>query len=1289
MNAIPPSSTEPPSGPAPEAGRRRLGRRVLLGLALAWLVVGGLFLVLREVVIPRVGEYRPQIAAALERAIGLPVAIDALSADWSGLRPRFHIGGLQISERDGSAALRFERVDAVLAWSSLLRLQPHFHRLEIFAPQLALRRDAAGRLFVAGLAVDAQAPGGGALEWLLAQRQIVIRDAALNWTDGLRGAPELRLDKVDFRLERRGERYRFGLAAEPPAALASRLDLRGDLRSVRADDPAAWAGEVYLALDHAELGAWRPWIDYPVELDGGGGLRAWIGLEGGRRASLSVNLALDGVTTRLAPELPQLDLESLRGQLSLRHGPGGLSVQTRGLALRTGDGVVLAPTDADLALQGLEEGQTPEGEFRANRLEFAALARLAAHLPLGDAARARLAAFDPRGQASAVRVQWRGPIAEPQSWKVHAGFAGIGLAAQGALPGLGGLSGEIDGDERGGRFRIAGQNGWIDLPAVFAEPRLALSTLKAEGGWTRRDGRLEIAVDTASFENPDAAGSASGRYLPAADGPGEIDLSARLLRADGPAVWRYMPLVVNQDTRNWLRRSIVGGTAPDARLRLRGDLSKFPFRDGADGQFLVTARIAGARLEYAPGWPAIEGINGELRFEGAAMRVSAERGSIFGVQLSGVSAEIPNLMAHGEEVLTIRGNAAGPTADFLRFVAESPVARRTGRFTAGLRAEGDGTLDLTLTMPLHHVADTAVDGGFRFAGNRLWAVQGLPPFEAAAGTLQFTGDTLAIPQARARLFGQALTLTAATGADGTVSFRASGALGTAALRRDFDWPALAHLSGTTAWQADVALRGDGTRIVLQSALDGIASSLPEPFNKPAAERWPLRVEIDAAADGERQDIRATLAERASLALARRATPLGWAVERGGVAVNRPLASAADGVLVHARLDTLDLDAWRRVLRNGAAADDDDAPALPLAGVDLSAGQLQVFGQDFNEVELKASALGGDWQGRLASREAAGRFEWHGAGDGALLARLQHLHLAGGERGTAAEDEAEDDEPLRKLPAIDLHVDRFTLRDKELGELEVKAFNRAGEWQLERLALRNPDGELTGSGTWRTGLRPVTRLDFRLQTGNVGALLHRVGYPDAVRDGSGSLTGALDWRGTPLKVDYPSLAGALQVDVSQGQFNKLEPGVGRLLGVLSLQALPRRISLDFRDVFSEGFVFDRVSGSIAIDAGVMRTDDLTIRGPAARIAMRGSADLAAESQELRVTVQPTLSESVAIGAAAGLINPVAGVVTYIAQKALSDPIEKLFAFDYAITGNWSDPKVEKLTGRAAAPASQVN
>ena len=1280
MNAPSPvvAPSETPFRVADVPVRRTLG----IVLVAAYFILGALFLLVREVALPRVGQYRAEIAAVLERAIGLPVSIDALSADWSGLRPRLHLAGLHIRDREGRPALQLGAVDATLAWSSLARGQAHFHRLELHAPTLALRREADGQIFVAGVPLDPDASGSGFSDWLLAQREIVIRDAALSWSDALRGAPELRLDDVDFRLARAGGRYRFGLHARPPDILASTLDLRGDVVSARPSDPVAWAGQLYLALDRADLGGWQAWLDYPLELAGQGGVRAWIGLSGGEVRALTSNVALDDVTTRLAPSLPELDLTRVRGQLSARRGPEGLTFATRGLEVDTGDGVHIAPTDIELALDRSRSGAPSGGRLQANHLDFSALARLAGHLPFDERLRERLAGFAPQGRLDDLRLEWQGAPAAPETWKVHTRFSGLALTAQGVVPGVVGLAGEIDGDHTGGRYRLAGQDAVLDLPAVFPEPRLAFAALRAEGGWGRRDSRLEIVLDAATFENPDAAGSAAGRYVPIDGGRGEIDLSARLTRADSESVWRYLPKVVNEATRHWLRDSLTGGTVPEARLRLKGNLDHFPFVGGQSGQFLVTTRVSGASLAYAAGWPAITGIDAELRFEGPAMRINASRGTIFGVALSGVTAEVPQLNAPGGELMTIRGRASGPTADFLRFVSESPVSGRIDRFTEHMRAEGRGNLDLTLVMPLHHSVDTTVKGEFRFAGNRITVVDGLPPLADAAGTVQFTERELAIRDARARAFGEPLVLSAHTPAEGGVSFAVAGGANVQALRQAYDWPVLEHLSGTAPWQATIDVRKPAARLNVRADLGGIASSLPAPMNKSATMRWPLEIDVGFP-DDTHQEIRLRVAERLALDLVRRQGDSGWEVERGGVGLFAPVSVPAGGRGVHiaAQLDALDVDAWRRVFDHEGGERAGDEQPLPIAGLDLQAREVRAFGQTLKDVHVAASAAGAGWTGRIASDAAEGEFDWRSPAEGALRARFKHLVVGGA--GDAAGDPqyVDDAQPPRRLPALDIVAERFALRGMELGRLEARAYNRGGQWHLDSVALANPDGRLSGAGRWVPGEPAQTELDFRLEADDIGRFLTRVGYAEAVRGGRAVLAGKLDWHGAPTRIHYPSLSGAFTLEAHNGQFRQLEPGVGRLLGVLSLQSLPRRLTLDFRDVLSEGFAFDRISGTIAMAAGVARTDDLQIRGPAARILMRGSADLEHETQDLRVSVQPTLSESVAIGAAAGLINPVAGVVTYFAQKALSDPIERLFAFDYAVTGSWSDPKVEK---RSVAP-----
>ena len=1276
----------PDSSPAAEGAgaRNRLLRRLGIALLLAWFLVGGLFLVLRWVVVPQVGDYRAEIAAELSRVSGLPVGIEGLSADWSGLRPRLHITGLSVSDVQGRPALLLEQVDATLAWSSLLRLRPYFHRLEIVGPAIEARREADGSVVIAGLRVEGEGGDGSFLDWLLAQRKVVVRKARLSWTDLLRAAPVLQLEDVEFTFEQGFRKQRFALHAQPPQALASALDVRGELTRFSAADPAATVGRLYVDLERADLGGWKAWVDYPVELNGQGGLRLWVDFDGEAATAVNADVALSAAAMRLAPALPELQLAQLSGRISARRWGSGFEFESRGLALATGDGVEMAPTDFRLRVQHPDAGKAGEGMVSANALDFAVLARLAAHLPLDDSVRERLAAFDPRGEVTALQLDWKGSIDRPASWTLAAHFEGIGLAARESLPGVGGLSGEIEGSDQSGRFLLAGRDTHVDLPEVFVNPRLVFSTFKADGGWVRRDGRLEIALDSASFNNEDAEGNAAGRYWVEPGGAGEIDLSARLTRADGTTVWRYLPSVINHDTQQWVRNAIKRATVPDARLRLKGRLSEFPFREG-QGQFLVSIKVADGRLEYAPDWPPIESIDGEVRFEGPGMSIEASSGKIFGVKLSKVVANVPDLDVKPSETMTLTGRANGTTADFLRFVSESPVRKRIDGFTDNMRAEGNGSLSLRLVMPLRHVVDTAVTGEYRFSGNRLWVVKGLPPMEEAAGNLRFTAEQLNVPEARARLFGEPMQLSAATLPDGRVQFKVSGGINASAAQAEMGWPMLDHLSGTSTWRTDIAIGRDATRVAVRSELAGIGSSLPYPFNKSAAERWPLAVDLVFPTDGV-TTIGASLADSLSVAVEQGED---GAIVRGGIGVFQPVRMASKGVQVNAKLTQLDVDAWRSALGVSDEVEPEEASASggagsmpPLAGLSLEAAQVQAFGQHLHALKLKAVADDGGWKARIDSTEAEGDFDWRKAGDGTLAARFRRLAVNNGEN---AEGGATTRSTLpRSLPGLDVRIDQFAVGGIELGRLEVLARNRRAQWWLERFLLVHPDGRLSGNGLWQPGRSARTQLDFVLETADIGRFTRALGYPDAVRGGRATLGGKVSWHGAPTHIDYPTLSGKLDLDAEKGQFKQLEPGVGRLLGILSLQALPRRISLDFRDVFSQGFAFDRISGSIDVAAGVMHSDNLEIRGPAARVLMSGVADIDKETQDLRVTVQPTLSESIAIGAAAGLINPVAGVVTYLAQKALSDPIEKLFSFDYSITGSWSDPVVEKL----ASPVSEL-
>jgi len=394
-----------------------------------------------------------------------------------------------------------------------------------------------------------------------------------------------------------------------------------------------------------------------------------------------------------------------------------------------------------------------------------------------------------------------------------------------------------------------------------------------------------------------------------------------------------------------------------------------------------------------------------------------------------------------------------------------------------------------------------------------------------------------------------------------------------------------------------------------------------------------------------------------------------------------------GLNVQVTLPRVDGDAWKEALSmpatprtaKGAAdvGDTGNSGGLVLGQVSIKTPSMRAFGREFNQVDVTLKPREGGWAIGLNMREATGELIWRSAGDGLLEGRLKKLVVQPVTESSEAGSQA-----INSLPAMNFAVDDFFIGEKALGQLDVKARNDKGVWQLENLSIKNPDGQLKGKGSWQNQGKHQTRLEFDLVANDIGKLLTRLGHADAVRRGQARMNGALDWDGPLTTIHYPSLSGNLDVHAEKGQFNKLEPGIGKLLGLISLQSLPRRLTLDFRDVFSDGLAFDAINGKLTVNKGIMRTvEPLLIKGPAVQVFMQGETDLKNETQDLRVTVRPELGGAAAMGAA--LVNPVAGVATLLAHTVLRDPLNRLFSYRYHVTGTWNDPQIDK-EGQNEAP-----
>ncbi|HVE48380.1 MAG TPA: YhdP family protein [Casimicrobiaceae bacterium] len=1276
---------------------RWLGAALVFGVAMFCV----LLLTVRFVAFPRIEAYRDDIAGWLSREIGQPVEIDRIVTGWDGWNPQIAVHGLRMLDRDPTASqLPFElpEVTGTISWTSILLADLRLRELQIVGPRLAVRRDANGRVHVGGLEVDAEhAPGESAFtDWLLRQQLIVVKNALVTWNDDRRKAPQLVLDNVDFRLENRNAKHLFGLTGTPPPEVAAPIELRGELDAASLADWRNGAGRLYLRLDYADVAVWSEWLPLPVSVTSGqGAMRVWFEFDSGIAREVVADVELADVRTRLGNELPTLDLAQLSGRISWRQEGDRRALTARSLAIGMRDGTRVVPGNVDVHYGVAANGTLDNGRAAVDRLDLAPLTTLAAHVPLPRSLRDDLARFGARGTLTNAEFSWEGSLETPASYKTRATFADLGVNARDSMPGLAGASGSFEATEAGGALRLASKRLLVSLPKVFGEP-LVFDSAAARVRWERNGERLFVWLDEVDFANAHASGNAQGTWQSRASGPGEIDLTAHVTRVDARQLHRYVPLMIGSRTRTWLRDALIAGRSDDARLTLKGDLARFPFGDGKSGTFVVAVRASDATLVYAPGWPQISGIDAEVRFEGHGMRLVASQGMLLGAAIGRTTATIDD-MSLDHPLLRVEGEASAPTSEFLRFIRESPVAEWSDHVADGAIANGDGKLALQFAFALGDNSKPAlVKGDYQFVDNGL-RLAGVPPLAKVNGLVSFTEREVSGRDIAFEALGGGGRV-AFTSKDGTLRVNGEGTASMESVRQEFPAPLLDRVNGKTDWRLQLSTRKAVTSWTVGSTLRGASVDLPVPFAKRPDDETHFRVERKPPASERARETFVVDYGAARIVAQRRGNEsVDRALMLFGKAASARAAAEPElpGIVIRGDLQSVNLDDWLRFAKASTGESNSGARALEVQHIDVAAGEAIAFGRRVDTLVLAAQRANDAWRMTLSSRQLQGKATWEPAGsklaNGRLVAHLTRLELAKLEEvGTQAETTPRSAGSANPWPEIEVTAEHYIARSGDLGRLELLARPEGTDWRVARFALVNDAGRIDADGWWRlVGNRHETLFDVKMDVNDSAAYLARMGLPADVKAAPAKLDGKLEWPGSPADFEYSSLSGTFKVAVGAGQFTKLDPGVGKLLGVLSLQALPRRISLDFRDVFSEGFAFDSINGSVRIANGMMHSDDLMLSGPAAKVRLVGEVDLARETQKLSVRVQPSLSTVVSTGAGAAAVallaaNPLVGAAvgagTLIAQKIMQDPIEQIFSYEYSVRGSWSEPLVERVAGR---------
>ncbi len=959
--------------------------------------------------------------------------------------------------------------------------------------------------------------------------------------------------------------------------------------------------------------------------------------------------------------------------------------------------------------------------------------------PLSELLARRLPGLKMGGRLSQMELGWQGALPDLTQvdlardlprLQMRARLDDVSQEGLPQVPALSGLSGSLVANGVRGSLSIQSEGLSIASDAFMRQPRLAMASVSGSLKWSAlqlaagegtgpwpRLAAVDVALQGLNVSDEGLVLDVSGRWRYRGQGLGDASLKGTVGGLVPTRVAELLPRALGDETHAWIARAFESGRPVSGNWSLDGPLADFPFRQPGTGSFQARLRFEDLQLHFARQWPVIDGAFVDLRFDGSKMTVSSRQARMLGNPLVTVEGEIADVLA-SQPMLALKGRFESDLPSLLAAVNQSPVRSMLGDLTVDAQAKGPASLDLALTVDLHDTDKTTADGLLTVKGADLLLAGGFPAVSGLSGSLRFSDRGLVTLDWRGQALGGPLQLAHRPAESRETRLAVTGSLEGGALETwlgsALDFPFRGVLAGRTPYEVSVLIRPGQVDLDAQSSLKGLSVRLPVPARKLSDEDWSLRLGLAQrlSATGSRVarwTLRTDKGPLQALVEQRRPGPGATGRSKGLVSLGLPLAEpSTDGTVVRVAAPRLHLGRWldaldRRVVT--PAPGQGSSLTGGLTRIELSAGRLELDGGTaLSTVQAQVAQQAGAWVVDLQSQEAVGRLNWQpnaqssrrgAASRGSITARLSRLWLSPsrGPSSLSAGEAAEDDlqsltaiSQARRWPSVDLVVEDFRRGPQQFGRLTLDAAPSLQEaaWQIRSVVIDNPDASLRGSGRWEAAPQQAgksqTSLDLVLDIKSSEGLLTRLGHPGLLRATPGQVKGQLRWPGAPIDFRVPQLGGQLALDLQQGQFLKAEPGLSKLVSVVNLQSLPKRITLDFRDIFSAGFAYERVRGDLLFSQGDVRTENLRVVGVQASVFIEGTASIMDETQQIRVLVLPELNVGLAsLGYA--LVNPAIGLGSFLAQYVLRDPLRKVLAYEYELTGPWSDPVVKELPRRA--------
>ncbi len=1250
-----------------------------LGVCALLAVLVALYVSLGRELVPLVAEYRADAESKAEQALGLPVHVGALEGRWSGLAPVLRVRDLQLGE--GATALRLDDVKVVPdVWASLTAREVRLARIQLGGLQLILRENEQGAWSLEGLPKKDDAPLDPAelLQRLRQLGRIDVFDSQVTLHPWQRDP--LTLTYVSVGLQAGASRHALDLRATLPDGQPLSLNLRS-----RAT-PSAWRDgqvEAYLSLPQSDWARWLPprllgqW--HADALRAGG--EFWVDWSKGQLQQAVVRLnapELHGAYAgRKAARLNNLALGAW-----FQRQEQGFDVVVDSLAMDVGK----TRWESHLQLQQRpgEDAAAESWNVQADRLDLTPLTPLVDALaPLPDKVMAVVDGLNVTGALRNVRLIARPKAEGDQRLQFEANLEKVGFDAYHNAPAAGNVSGSISGDLGHGELRLDTDAFMLHLYPIFAKP----------WHYQKANARLTWALDKEGFtlaapylkvlgEEGKIAGDFLIRLLFEEGREDYMDLRVGLTEGDGRYTAKYLPEVLSPALDEWLRSAIVKGTVDEGYFQYQGSLNHGVAPEARSISLFF--KVRDAALDFQPGWPQVQHVDGDVFIEDSGVRIKAQRGVLLDTKVSNVSVDIPHVDEGQQSHLYLDGDFDGSLGDGLKILKEAPIG--TGEIFAGWEGEGPLKGKVKLDIPLARGQRPKVQVDFATDDARLKVAPPSLELSRLKGDFSFDLDKgLSGKGISLQAFGKPVTAQiTAEGQPGQMQTRvnASGQVSLKALTDWLQFNQALPASGDLPYQLQVSLGSRDNRLSVNSSLKGLAIDLPAPFGKAASDTRDTRFSMTLQGPERRFDVAYT--DLARFAYAAPAEKLGQGRGELLLGTGDAQVPAGQGLRVRGHLETLDLGPWQEQAARLAGDDPGGSARQNLQGVDLSIGQLKAFGLDLNQAVVRLARGGPAWDLRLDSKEVIGNARVPDAKGAPMVVRMQTLRLpAASAAEKQAEAQAEEGpDPLasfdpRKVPALDLSIDKLYRGDDLYGSASLKLRPTARGVTASDIDLDFKGLRIDGGGGWegepgKTGSWYKGRLDGK----NLADVLKAWGFAPTVTSRDFRLDVDGRWPGSPASVSLKRFSGSMDAALRTGQFVEVEGSAQalRVFGLLNFNSIGRRLRLDFSDLFDKGLAYDRVKGLLVASDGVYVTrEPIAVTGPSSNFELDGTLDLVRDRVDANLQVSLPVTNNLPL-AALIVGAPAVGGALFLVDRLIGDRVSRFASVHYRVEGPVKEPRI---------------